>query len=214
MFQGFNPKAERHVYFTTMPHWRQDGCTYFVTYRLADSIPKSVLDRWEENKRIWLKQHGASLPPEEPWHDAFLRLPRKLQFEFQQCFNRELNAYLDEGRGSCVLREPRCSQIIVDGWDHFHGQRYEIRSLVVMPNHVHLLVCPLPGFELEKILQSRKRQSAREINNLLGKEGKLWQKHSFDHIVRNEEALAKFTNYIAENPAMAGLKSGFRRFDW
>ncbi len=28
------------IYDTTLPHWRQAGATYFVTFRLADSIPR------------------------------------------------------------------------------------------------------------------------------------------------------------------------------
>ena len=42
-FKPFDPGGELEVYHTDMPHWRQDGCTHFVTYRLADSIPAQVL---------------------------------------------------------------------------------------------------------------------------------------------------------------------------
>jgi REP element-mobilizing transposase RayT len=51
-----------------MPHWRQDGCTYFVTFRLADSVPAELLRRWQalqpkpefpEQFHQWLDQgHG------------------------------------------------------------------------------------------------------------------------------------------------------------
>jgi REP element-mobilizing transposase RayT len=41
-----------------MPHWRQAGATYFVTFRLADSLPQSKLqelktlkEQWESNRR-------------------------------------------------------------------------------------------------------------------------------------------------------------------
>lgn len=216
MFQPFDPNGEVEVYFTNMPHWRQDGCTYFVTYRLADSIPKNILERWEEEKRSWLTRRGFPIAPDDYWKEGFLRLPSKLRFEFQKTFNRELNTYLDRGTGSCVLKDSRCSQIVLDGWEFFHEERYEIYSLVVMPNHVHLLLRPFGGQKLEKLLQSRKRQSAREINRLLGSSGKLWQKHSYDHVVRNEVALRKFDEYIADNPSKAGLRTGFRvrRFDW
>ncbi|MFT5465313.1 MAG: putative transposase [Verrucomicrobiales bacterium] len=216
MFQPFDPRGEVEVYFTNMPHWRQKGCSYFVNYRLADSIPKSILEDWEEDKRNWLTRRGYPIASGEHWKDAFLALPRQLQFEFQKCFNRELNTYLDGGSGSCALRNPRCSQVVVDGWEHFHEKRYELFSLVVMPNHVHLLLRPLDGHSLERILQSRKRQSSRKINELNGKTGQLWQKHSYDHIVRNEAALRKFEEYISDIPQKAGLKEGFqvRRFDW
>ena len=34
-----------------LPHWEQDDATYFVTFRLADSFPKSVLDRIESERQ-------------------------------------------------------------------------------------------------------------------------------------------------------------------
>ncbi len=211
-FKPFDLDQPVRVYFTTMPHWRQEGCTYFVTYRLADSIPKQVLERWDIEKSEWLAARGAAVTDRDGWKDAFLKLNEKDRFAFEKHFNRQLNSYLDEGRGSCVLRDPRCAQIVVEGWDYFDGERYGLGDLVVMPNHVHLLVTPFAGHQLEDIMQSRKRQSAREINALLGGAGKLWQKHSFDHIVRNENALERFENYIEENPRNAGLAEGEYRY--
>jgi hypothetical protein len=29
-----------------LPHWRQEGTTYFVTFRLADSLPREKLQQW------------------------------------------------------------------------------------------------------------------------------------------------------------------------
>ena len=77
-----------------------------------------------------------------------------------------------------------------------------------MPNHVHLLLRPLPGLELEDILQSRKGQSARDLNTFLERQGKVWQKHSYDHIVRNETELNAYRKYMAENPVKARLREG------
>ena len=211
-FKPFDPNQSVRVYFTTLPHWRQEGCTYFVTYRLADSIPKKVLERWDIEKAEWLAAHRVTILDGGCWRDAFLQLSEKDRVAFEKYFNRQLNSYLDEGRGSCVLRDSRCSQTVVDGWEFFDGKRYDLGDLVVMPNHVHLLVTPIPGDELEDILQSRKRQSSREINALLGREGTLWQKHSFDHIVRNENALEKFRAYIEDNPRNAGLASSEYRY--
>jgi hypothetical protein len=68
-----------------------------------------------------------------------------------------------------------------------------------------------------RIMQSRKRHSARELNLLLNRSGDFWQKHSYDPIVRNEAELRAFRHHIAENPTKAGLKAGeplHRSFDW
>ncbi len=204
-FQPFHERKPVRIYFTNLPHWRQEGCTYFVTYRLGDSIPPSVLAQWESEKADWLRQHDVDV---DKWTDGFLKLDPARRHAFLTHFNRKLNAFLDEGRGSCLLRHRSCQQIIAETWQHFAGERYELGDLVVMPNHVHLLLRPLSGHELEDILQSRKGQSARELNALLEGQGKVWQKHSYDHIVRNETELNAYRNYIAENPVKARLREG------
>jgi len=66
----------------------------------------------------------------------------------------------------------------------------ELDAFVVMPNHVHLLVCPVKPFTLPKILQSWKRHAAREINRRMGRTGKaLWLDENFDHVVRSSKQL-------------------------
>jgi len=213
-FQPFSDRKPVRIYFTNMPHWRQEGCSYFVTYRMADSIPERVLEQWEMEKIHWLSLHDIHV---DRWSEGFIQLDPVMQREFLKHFNRKLNSYLDEGHGSCALREPQCQRVILDGWKHFEGERYELGDLIVMPNHVHLLLTPLPGHELEEILQSRKRHSARELNLLLNRSGDFWQKHSYDHIVRDVVELRAFQKYIAENPAKAHLRAGeslHRSFDW
>ena len=74
-----------------------------------------------------------------------------------------------------------------------------------MPNHVHVIVTPYLEHSLSKILHSWKSFTSNQINKKLGTSGKLWEEESFDHVVRNEESLIKFTAYIDSNPVVAGL---------
>jgi hypothetical protein len=41
--QYFNPWSEVQHSQNRLPHWQQLGATYFVTWRLADSLPKALL---------------------------------------------------------------------------------------------------------------------------------------------------------------------------
>tara|TARA_R110002096_G_scaffold54517_20_gene140680 strand:- start:13063 stop:13752 length:690 start_codon:yes stop_codon:yes gene_type:complete len=216
-FQPYDSRQPLRVYFTNLPHWRQEGCTYFVTYRLFDSIPWRNLEVWEEEKVHWLACEGVDLAENEPWQDGFLKLRERRQRAFLKTFNRKLNEYLDDGRGSCLLREPACSQIVLSGWEYFDSERYDLHDIVVMPNHVHLTLTPYPNHDLEKILHSRKGQASRDINRLLGRQGKLWQKHSYDHLVRDGNEATAISDYIAQNPKWANLREGefqHRSFDW
>src|SRR5438270_11212711 len=56
-FQGLDPDKPVTVYQRHLPHWRQDGATYFVTFRLADALPQSKLDELAELQAAWERQH-------------------------------------------------------------------------------------------------------------------------------------------------------------
>lgn len=74
-FQGFNPYGEVRIYeHGILPHWRQDECTYFVTFRLADSLPQSVLQKLEEERIQWFRKAGID-PTKAGWKQHFAKLP-------------------------------------------------------------------------------------------------------------------------------------------
>ena len=81
---------------------------------------------------------------------------------------------------------------------------------VVMPEHVHLLLTPMIDsrgwpIPLFRILQAMKGVSARRVNQLLGREGPVWQDESFDHVLRTNESFAEKVEYIRQNPVRRGL---------
>ena len=88
---------------------------------------------------------------------------------------------------------------------HFQGERYALSGWCVMPNHVHAVVTPYADYSLSQILHSWKSYSAHQINKTLGRNGKIWEKESFDHLVRNEKAFEAFVVYTEANPVVAGL---------
>jgi putative transposase len=63
-----------------------------------------------------------------------------------------------------------------------HGERYALHCYVIMPDHVHLLLQPLHGWSLGKILQGIKGFSSRQINKKLKRKGAFWQDENFDHL--------------------------------
>ena len=86
-----------------------------------------------------------------------------------------------------------------------HGERFVLDAYVIMPDHVHVLLRPMTGWTLARILQGIKGYSARQINAILGRKGAVWQKESFDHLIRHEEDWLDKLNYIHMNPVTAGL---------
>jgi putative transposase len=82
---------------------------------------------------------------------------------------------------------------------------YQLAAAVVMPDHVHLLLKPLPGFTLSRIMKGTKGVSAYLVNKHRGARGSLWQDESWDRIVRDEHEFDEKLNYMLNNPVAAGL---------
>ena len=83
---------------------------------------------------------------------------------------------------------------------HNDGTTYLLDAYAIMPTHVHTLVMPLPGAELDVIVGSWRKYSARKINEICGTEGSYWSEEPFDHIVRSGESMARFRRYVLDNP--------------
>ena len=167
---------------------------WFVTFRLADSLPADVLAQWRDEGAAWLKLHP------QPWDWKTAR-------EYMRKFEEEREHWLDQGHGSCLLRGPQAAAIVAESLDHFHQQRYLIDSYVVMPNHVHVLIQPPPDYRLPDIVQAWKSFTAREANRLLGQRGRFWEPDYFDRAIRDERHLSSVVRYIHDNPVRRGYVS-------
>ncbi len=102
---------------------------------------------------------------------------------------------------------------------HEHGTKLLMDVAVVMPDHVHLIFQLLDdargnASSLAKVMRGIKGTSARRINDLLGRQGQIWQHESFDHVVRlHERSRAKY-EYVCENPVRAGLTASADEYPW
>jgi REP element-mobilizing transposase RayT len=104
-----------------------------------------------------------------------------------------------------VLEDHAFASVIEEALWLGHGERYGLHAYVIMPDHVHLLLKPLAGWSLARILQGIKAFTARQINSHLCRKGTFWQDESFDHLIRNERDWLDKFRYIHDNPVKAGL---------
>ena len=184
-----------------LPHWQQSGATFFVTFRLADSIPQDRLDQWTAEKETWLKWN----PP--PWST-------KQEQEYHERFTSQIEAWLDEGSGNCLLRQPASRAIVAQALNHFDGHRCWQHSWVVMPNHVHALFSLIEYHPLEDLLRSWKGYSSRAVHKLQDQHGTLWMKDYFDRMIRDSRHFWRCARYIRRNPGKAKLKAdGFTFYE-
>jgi putative transposase len=202
-FKPFDPNAETHIHRQKLPHWRQWGTTYFVTTRLADSIPSKLAAEWQRKRDTWLQSHQLAGP------DELDHLTDEQRKAYHREFTAKFHDLLDAGHGDCALAMKASADLLVARLLAGHNKAYHLDAWCVMPNHLHALIEPAEKVTLGEILRHWKGGSAHDINQLLRRRGSLWQREPFDHIVRSEAQLEHFRRYISENPAKAGLKTGF-----
>jgi putative DNA methylase len=182
---SLGPRASRPLQYVHsrgyLPHWEAGETPQFITFRTADSLPKSLLEQWQAEL--------AHLPMDQQ------TLERRQRIE----------AALDQGRGACVLARAELATIVQEALQHFDGSRYRLHAWVIMPNHVHVLITPLAGHSLSDIVHSWKSFTAKRINKHLGTTGPFWQEEYFDRMIRDESHFAAVMDYIANNPVKAGL---------
>ena len=118
-----------------LPHLDSLEHLQSITFRLADSLPRTVLDK--------LKNELKKLP-----NDQREIVKRK-----------EIEHWLDSGMGCCALRNPDMAAIMQESLLRFDGIRYRLLCWCIMPNHVHILI--KPEETLCKIVQSWKSYTGR-----------------------------------------------------
>ena len=161
-----------------LPHLDAGEVVQAVTFRLADSLPVSVVEAWRDQA----EEEGAP-------GEILARVGR----------------YLDAGHGSCVLREPWAAALVEQALLRFDGERYCLFAWVVMPNHVHVAMQCVEGAPLGGVVRSWKSYTARRVNERLGTSGRLWHPDYFDRFIRDETHLHRAIAYVHDNPVKAGL---------
>ncbi len=163
-----------------LPHFDGD-VTQFITFRLSDSLPQNVLNRLKEE------------------------ILRDKLSENSDEYRERSEKYLDQGIGSCILKNPAIAEIVEKTIEYEDERSCKIISWVIMPNHVHLLLYPHEGHSLSDIIKRIKGISARRINEANGSSGSVWQPDYFDRFIRDEKHFRDTVRYIENNPVKAKL---------
>jgi REP element-mobilizing transposase RayT len=179
-----------------LPHWEKEEGLYFVTFHLADSLPRTALAKIAERRHILLsaKQKNASLLPEQK---ALLAAYSHTRME----------EYFDRGAGSCPFLDMRIAGAMAAALRFREGTHYRLLAWCIMPNHVHVVAKLFPGRELAMVIKSWKNFSAKAANLALGHKGRFWQREYYDRMIRDGAEFGRAIRYILENPTKAGLKN-------
>ena len=168
-----------------LPHLDQPSLYQSITFRLHDSVPEQVIQRWKQEVH-W----QAHLPSESP---AVRALRRKIV------------EYEDAGHGECWLFREEIAELVENALFYFDGKRYRLIAWCIMPNHVHVLIETFVRYPLDKVLHSWKSYTAQEANNLLNRSGPFWARDYYDRYIRDDKHFRQTVAYIDQNPVKAKL---------
>lgn len=187
-----------------LPHIKVPGAAYFVTFRLADSLPREKVLRLKEWREDQVRRALEA--------DADEQATRRALFAW---YAAEVDSELDQHAGGAALRDPHIADLVAGALRHFDGERYALHAWCVMPNHVHAVVRPHGAHSLDSILHSWKSYTANLANQLLDRAGKpFWQHESYDHWIRDDADFAHCVHYTEENPVKAQLCARASAWRW
>jgi type I restriction enzyme R subunit/putative DNA methylase len=193
-FAPIDPRVmKRHRGY--LPHWEREHATYFVTFRLADSLPAEARKRIEDQRYDIVKTAEQLDRP----------LTETERERLDQLYSVNVDELLNAGHGACYLKNADCAAVVAETLSKWDDERYALYAWCVMPNHVHAVFRPFAGHALGDILHSWKSYTAKACNKLLGRTGEFWQRESFDRLIRDREEFDQRVRYTVENPAVAGL---------
>lgn len=214
------------------PHFQPLNGTLFVTFRLADSIPKSTV-RCYKAKRDWLKDQlrrveRISAETRSVGHESWVNQLEQLN---QDWFLKCEDILHREASGPAWMRDGRVADKVAENLHQLDGDEYRLDAFSVMSNHVHTVFRPLiTNEQMEEILQSHdnglaqipalskimhtlKGRSARECNVILDRSGSFWEHESFDHVLRNG-TFDKTIRYVLDNPVKIGVVRNWEDYRW
>jgi len=197
-------------YRRTLPHLQPDGAMYFITFRLANSLPLHVIQELERQRDLESQTIRAKFIGEQ-LRDELYKLDKKYF------------GYFDSWLDRCVEESPRwladekVAQVVADEIHALDGERYRLIAYCLMSNHAHIIIdtaehsfrpthqgstAPYPLTDTLKLLKGR---TARFSNQVLGRSGKFWHHESYDHVIRDEKEYERIVWYTLNNPVKAGL---------
>ena len=178
-------------YRRNLPHIQPPGATFFVTFHLAGSLPKRILEQWKSEKSHLLKLHNdfRFVASERVAFGQKQEL-REWRRQWFQKFEKTLD---NAQNGPLWLKDERVAKVVAEGLRYRDGKVYRLDAYCIMANHVHIVFAPLPiepsGIStvdsldntaqtnslcyntLSSIMQSLKGYTARKANHLLGRSG-------------------------------------------
>jgi len=204
-----NKLSYKFSYHRRLPHIQPQVAIFFVTSRLAGSLPIDVIEKLHCERDIIDTELAKIVDKQERTEKAYL--------ESRRLFGKWDKALDASGTGIKYLANAQIAKLVVESLHFRDGKVYELIAYCIMPNHIHIIFKPLEEskdkyYSLSKIMHSLKRHTAHDANLILGRTGSFWQHENYDHFARDEKELERIIKYVLYNPVKAELVK--EQTDW
>jgi REP-associated tyrosine transposase len=169
------------AYRRNLRHLQPPGATFFLTFRLAESLPQEVIRQFKREQQ-WLAHLARTNPT---CHE-------QVKKDFERTWFAKFELLLDGATvGPVWLSDERVASIVAESLHHRDGKAYRLDAFTIMANHVHAVIKPLPRrpaqdmpvllknvsrttedieyHSLASIMQSLKGYTAFHANQVLGR---------------------------------------------
>lgn len=206
-----NKLSYKFSYHRRLPHIQPEGATFFITSRLAGSLPVDVIEKLHRERDLIDAELAKIADKHEQAEKAYLASCR--------LFGKWDEALDASDMGIKYLANAQIAKLVADSLHFRDGTVYELIAYCIMPNHIHIVFMPLEEskdkyYSLSKIMHSFKRHTAHEANLMLGRAGTFWQHENYDHFIRDDPELERIVKYVLYNPVKANLVEAPTDWKW
>jgi REP element-mobilizing transposase RayT len=178
-------------YRRRLPHIQPENAVYFITIRLAGTLPKSLIE-------ILNNQLES---------ENFTEKAKQAYFD-------QIEEFLDyEKDGPTWLKQKDIAQIVIDSLHFYDNKEYKLISYCIMSNHVHFIAYKIKK-PLFQVIKNLKTYTATQANKILCRKGRFWQREYFDRMVRDRNDLDQKISYVINNPVKIGLVDSWEKWQY
>lgn len=178
-------------YRRRLPHIQPKNAVYFITIRLAETLPKSLIE-------ILNNQLES---------ENFTEKAKQAYFD-------QIEEFLDyEKDGPTWLKQKDIAQIVIDSLHFYDNKEYKLISYCIMSNHVHFIAYKIKK-PLFQVIKNLKTYTATQANKILCRKGRFWQREYFDRMVRDRNDLDQKISYVINNPVKIGLVDSWEKWQY
>ncbi len=215
-----NSEKIKTYYRRKLPHIQGIGETFFITFRLHNSIPKIKLTELRQNLEYSLAK-CESIPDFKQRNIEKYKSRRKFFNDYDSLLDKIEN-------GPTYLAHLEVAEMIKEELHRHDGKFYDLLAYTIMSNHVHILIdtaIQLPQYfeefhqldkvvPLDRIMKRIKGPTAVRANRILGRNGQFWERESFDVYARDTKMFNNIVSYILNNPIKAGIVKKWQDYKW